>query len=241
MSTVPYNVFEDALDKASITVLIISKRNTGKSYLMREMLRKLAPKYFSNIVAFSKTSHLNDDHAYTQNVIQNFNEETTKKILDYQQTRVLKNKVSTKPTNCHIAVILDDTIGLQEDKQTNQSDSLDELYACGRHSKITVFQASQYSKKISPTCRSNVDFLIIGTTSEGSLRSLWECTVGMEWRDFKEYVHKNTINHQFILYNNLTQNPEERFTIIKADSNQKNFRLVSKYYKKSNRSKKIEL
>ena len=100
MSTIPYQVFEDALNKASITVLIISKRNTGKSYMMREILRRLAPKYFSNIVAFSKTSHLNDDHAYTGNVIKDFNEETVKKILDYQQSRVLKNKVSKKPTNC---------------------------------------------------------------------------------------------------------------------------------------------
>ena len=58
---IPYHVFEEALKSACITVLIVSKRNSGKSFLFRQLIRHLSPLFWSNIVVFSKTSYLNDD------------------------------------------------------------------------------------------------------------------------------------------------------------------------------------
>ena len=126
---IPYDVFEKALDKACITFAICSKRNTGKTFLTRQLIRKLYP-YFSNVVVFSKTSHLNGDHDYTKNVINNFDEPTVRRILDYQQARTLKNRKAKVKKNVKILVVLDGTIGVVNDgsKRTNHSDCLNNLH-----------------------------------------------------------------------------------------------------------------
>ena len=49
---IPFDVFEKALDKACITFACVSKRNTGKTFMTRQLIRHLAPKYFSNICVF---------------------------------------------------------------------------------------------------------------------------------------------------------------------------------------------
>jgi hypothetical protein len=140
--TMPFDVFEKALDKASITFAVVSKRNSGKSFMVKSAVRHLAPKYFSNIVIFSKTAHLTNDHDYTTNIINNFDEGTVKRILDYQQMRTLKNKKLKEPKNISILMILDDTIGCvnENSKRTNHSDALGEVYSAGRHSKVSMFQ-----------------------------------------------------------------------------------------------------
>ena len=240
---IPYDVFEKALDNACITFAIVAKRNTGKTFMTRQLIRHLAPKYFSNIVVFSKTSHLNGDHDYTENVINNFDEPTVRRILDYQQARTLKNRTAKKPVNVKILVVLDDTIGVVNDgsKRTNHSDALDEIYSAGRHSGITLFQSTQFASKISPTQRANFDFLCIGITSEDSLQKLHGCTVGKPYKEFRQYIHENTRDHNFVLYNNLTTNDDERWTIIRADPNPKKFVLKSNGVTKSKRSKQIQL
>jgi len=240
---IPYDVFEKALDNACITFAVCSKRNTGKTFMTRQLIRHLAPKYFSNIVVFSKTSHLNGDHDYTENVINNFDEPTVRRILDYQQARTLKNRTAKKPVNVKILVVLDDTIGVVNDgsKRTNHSDALDEIYSAGRHSGITLFQSTQFASKISPTQRANFDFLCIGITSEDSLQKLHGCTVGKPYKEFRQYIHENTRDHNFVLYNNLTTNDDERWTIIRADPNPKKFVLKSNGVTKSKRSKQIQL
>ena len=239
---IPYDVFEKALDKACITFAICSKRNTGKTFLTRQLIRKLYP-YFSNVVVFSKTSHLNGDHDYTKNVINNFDEPTVRRILDYQQARTLKNRKAKVKKNVKILVVLDDTIGVVNDgsKRTNHSDALDEIYSAGRHSGITLFQSTQFASKISPTQRANFDFLCIGITSEDSLQKLHGCTVGKTYKEFRAYIHESTRDHNFVMYNNLTTNDDERWTIIRADANPKDFILTSKDVTKSKRSKQIQL
>jgi hypothetical protein len=241
--TIPFDVFEKALDKACITFACVSKRNTGKTFLTRQLIRHLAPRYFSNIVVFSKTSHLNGDHEYTDNVIDNFDEPTVKRILEYQQARTLKNRTAPTPVNCKILVILDDTIGCVNEgsKRTNHSDALDEIYSAGRHSGITLFQSTQFASKISPTQRANFDFLCIGITSEDSLLKLHGCTVGKTYKEFREFIHASTRDHNFVLYNNLTTDDDERWTVIRADPNPRQFVLASNGVTKSKRSKQIQL
>ena len=89
-------------------ILIVSKRNSGKTVLTKNLIYVLYQKYnYDSIILFSETAHFNTDYNFLpKNCVFKFNkiEQQIKKILDYSANkRKLKKKF-------HILIILDDVI-----------------------------------------------------------------------------------------------------------------------------------
>ena len=125
--------------KLPFSMVIVSKRNSGKSYLCKHLLKLLMMdnKLFDYIVLFSSTAHLSKDfECLPKKAIQeDFSTTKVNKILEYQK----KLKDSKNPKQC--LIILDDTIGAKIDASFKTN--LDLLFSRGRHYNVSIIFISQ--------------------------------------------------------------------------------------------------
>ena len=72
-------------------ILIVSKRNSGKTVLTKNLIYVLYQKYnYDSIILFSETAHFNTDYNFLpKNCVFKFNkiEQQIKKILDYSANK----------------------------------------------------------------------------------------------------------------------------------------------------------
>ena len=109
--------------------LITSKRNSGKSFLVKNLIKILFDKYeYSFVVLFSDTAKFNEDYNFLdQNFIftTDMIEEKLYKILKIQEKNVKAKK------NINGLILLDDV------KLHAKSKKLMDLSSMGRHFKLT--------------------------------------------------------------------------------------------------------
>jgi len=121
---------------------------------------------------------------------------------------------------------LDDVIG----SLPVRNKTLQELYSQGRHYKISLILNIQISKnELDTVIRDNLDYFIIGHNGKRAYANLYrELEFNGNESEFISFMTSNTVDYQFILYNNKIvkePDPMKRYYIIKADSNIKNFKL----------------
>ena len=99
--------------KLPFSMVIVSKRNSGKSFLTKHLLKMfmVENKLFDYIVLFSSTAQLTKDFECLpkKSIQEDFSTTKINKILEYQK----KAKESQNPKQC--LIILDDTIGQKLD------------------------------------------------------------------------------------------------------------------------------
>jgi hypothetical protein len=119
-------------------ILITSKRNSGKSVMIRNFIKYLFDKFeYSFIILFSDTAKFNGDYDFIdQNFIftTDLIEEKLDKILKIQEKNV-KNK-----KDINGLIILDDV------KLHARSKKLMDLSSMGRHFKLTCILSTQFPK-----------------------------------------------------------------------------------------------
>lgn len=195
--------------QGSFTV-ICSKRASGKSCLMRNLVKHLLDVHEYNIIImFSETCQFNNDWSFLdKNLIFKTSqmEEKIEKILKIQEKNIKKNK------KINILILCDDVIVHSRSKQ------LINLSTMSRHFLITVICSVQYCKGLtSSSIRNNIDYFIFSQLGEQSLKSVYESIhVEMNFKNFQKFVQENNHSYQFILYDSRTQEKEERLKIIKA-------------------------
>ena len=169
-----YRIFEfdtDAMVPNS-HILIIGKRGTGKSWLVRELLKK----YITTEAALEKslivapTDRMNPFYGsiYPNKEIKYQLDENDLKlylkecILDIENARVNKgndeNDVYTDIDNG--CVVLDDA--LRSVKMHNKMESLQEILMNGRHYKTSVIATIQILLGLTPELRNNFDYVFLG-------------------------------------------------------------------------------
>ncbi len=201
----------DELDiKQGAFILITSKRASGKSVLVRELIKNLLDKYeYSFMVLFSDTAKFNGDYDFINNEFIFTTEDIENKldkILKIQEKNVKAKK------NINGLILLDDV------KLHAKSKKLMDLSSMGRHFKLTCILSTQFPKQIVGTIiRNNLDYLIYSDCGEISLKAIYESIhIPFNFREFKEFTQKNNHSYQFIMYDGRSQNRDERIKIIKA-------------------------
>ena len=191
-------------------IVICSKRCSGKSVLVKNLVKDMLDKYeYDLILIFSETAHLQDDFNFIapeQMFRTDDLEEKIHKILKIQE----KNIKGKKKVN--LLIILDDV------KLHNKSKQLINLSSLGRHFLITVIMSVQFCKNLcNSTIRGNVDYWIFSDLSEIGLRAIYESIhIPLSYRQFDEFVNEHNHDYQFIMYDSRTQKRDERLKIIKA-------------------------
>ena len=208
--------------KLPFSMIVVSKRNSGKSYLVKHLLKlfMVDNKLFNYIVLFSSTAHLSKDfECLPKKAIQeDFSSAKVNKILDFQKA----SKDSKNPKQC--LIILDDTIGAKLDPSFKTN--LDLLFSRGRHFNISIIFISQYIKNyISTTIRNNIDYLLFSINNYNVIKIIYDLVVySGNIKEFIKFVGDKTKNYTFLIYNNLNYS-ENNFFTIQAPNNIEKFEI----------------
>lgn len=191
------------------TVSVSSRRNSGKSYLIQEILMELIRKKKCDmILVMSQSAGLNEDYDFLpEKLVMNFSESKLSKLWELQKS------VPTEKRK-HVVVVLDDCLS---SKDAISSQTLQNIFTLGRHLHISCIVASQVSNwLLSPLVKANSDFILWSKLNRQQLETLWSSTSGMSKEDFIQFSETHGgHNYQFVGLNNYSQTAEPLF-VVKA-------------------------
>jgi hypothetical protein len=197
--------------KPNCNIIVIGKRNTGKSTLIKYILyyiRNVVPM----IIAMSGTERTNNFYKKILPEMLVYEEVDSNKfqpILDRQiqlREKILNKKSKYKNTNPNIALVLDDCVDRTD---WTKDDAINFFTTNGRHAALTFIVVTQESKKLPPSMRTNADYIFISKTNGfterkkirddylGMISDKKECD-----RIFSEY----TKDYKFLVVDNVTKN-----------------------------------
>ena len=185
-------------------VVIIAKRNSGKSYLLKSMLQySIKIKEFDKIYCISPTEKINK---FYSNIIQEqcifelYSEEWVLRLIEkMSKLNEGKTEQSQNPINC--LLILDDCTS---DVNMHQAKGIKMLFTRGRHSFIAICVLSQNLKSVSPSIRNNSDFIFTGQLNASNIEQLSECyrCPIISKKDFITLYKDSTADYNFFVINN---------------------------------------
>lgn len=207
----------------SSTIVLIAKRNEGKSVLAKWLLYNLVQQKKVDIVyLFSTTEHLSHsfDCIPREFIIPTFDMAFLEKIISSQQKEIMKSKLGKDDERIRkILFIFDDMLGSVSQGSREQL-LLNKLFATSRHSKISVMCISQVTKGLfSPVLRQNTDLLCFRKVNDNQLPSLFE---SLYWpgtyKSFVQFYHASTAKSKFgfLVYDNLTRD-DRKFYLVTAE------------------------
>jgi hypothetical protein len=145
------------------TITVISKRNTGKSFLTREILyhkRKIP-----TTIVVSKTEKLNRFYGNFVNdsfIYPDFEPSMLNKVFERQKLMSLDNEkrkeLGKEPKEDKVIIVMDDCFG---NKDWVKQECISELFFNGRHYHLSLVLLMQYALMIPPAFRSNMDYIIL--------------------------------------------------------------------------------
>ena len=185
-------------------LIIIAKRNSGKSILIKYLVEDaLKHNEFNKIFVISSTNSVNhfyNDIIPTNCIFEKYSEEWTNTLIDKMSE---KNKGKTKQSDnpYNILLILDD---MASDMSMHQSESIKKLYSRGRHSFISIITVGQMLHHVSPLMRNNSDWVVTGQLNASNIDLLCdEYRVPIiEKREFIKLYKKSTTAYNFFVINN---------------------------------------
>jgi hypothetical protein len=193
--------------------LISSARRSGKSILIRNLLKTYLQQHNIDIIIVFTNTKFNKDYSsfLRKDCIFEYKECEKKlnMIIESQKKKLSKN------IQCPNYIILLDDVDL--DDQTNKS--LLSSATMGRHVHLTVILSVQYPKGISNSkIRANCDILLYNELEENGLKAAYSIMhTPFEYKDFRHfsnYLLENT-EYTFICYNKALKR-KERIKLIKS-------------------------
>ena len=184
--------------------VIIAKRNSGKSHLLKYLLKySIKNNDFHKIYVVSPTEKINkfySDLIPANCIYDKYEDEWILCLLDKMSNINLgKTQDCHNPTHC--LIVLDDCTS---DVNMHQMRGLKMLFTRGRHSFISVCVISQNLKSVSPLMRCNSDFVLTSQLNAASIDSLcdeYRCPL-ISKRDFIQLYRKSTSDYNFFVINN---------------------------------------
>ena len=146
-------------------VVFIGKRQTGKSFLVKDLLY-----YKRNIPVGTVISATEGANEYYSKIFpkkfihDEYDEDITKKVLDRQKLAVKAQKNEIKMygkarSDARALYLLDDC--MYDSKSWNKSKNIRSLFMNGRHFKILFLLTMQYALGIPPNLRTNIDYIFL--------------------------------------------------------------------------------
>jgi hypothetical protein len=204
------NVKEVPILKMDSTTIIASKRNTGKSKLVLNLIYNFITNYdFKYVVLFSDTAKFLDDYKFMpQKLIFSLTNDKIEKIMKYQEQQIIKKK------DCKCLMILDD-VNIEA-----KSSFLNQVFTKGRHYGITIIMSVQFPRHVcSKIIRNNIDYLFISELNNETMKNIIKeciCISGVDYDEIYNYIINNNNDYQFIMYSNVESNKSKRLSVIKA-------------------------
>lgn len=210
------NRFDPTTLKPHKIWLLLGKRNTGKSTLIRDLMFHMKS-YVDYPVAMTPTeeSISSFEKIIPESCVHTgFNVNTVDRIIAHQRQRG-KKKLSQK----NILMVLDD---MMYDKKVLKGQGIRDIFMNGRHLKITLVNAMQYCMDMGPDLRSQVDYCFALRENIVANRvKLWKYFFGgfENFDDFCTVLTECTSNNECLVIDNTVKsnNLEDMIFWYKAD------------------------
>lgn len=197
------------------TISIASKRGSGKSVLVSEIMRDLLKREEHKVdmfVVMSGSAGLNKDYTdiVPANLIMHFSEEMMNRIWEHQ--------AGIEPSKReHICLILDDCLG---DKDAVRNPTIQKWYSVCRHISASLIVISQHtSVLLTPIIRSNSDLIVYSKLNRQQLETLWTSTTNISKKDFIRVSETlGGRDYNMVVLDNVISStePDEFITIVRA-------------------------
>lgn len=171
------------------TILLVGKRNTGKTTLTRDLMFHMRDK-LDLVIGMNPTEMANHNLEFfipKSFIYHCFSDEKLSHILEWQKRCVANNKAM------RLGFIMDDcmsetTSGVGgKRKKVMGSQDINKVFKLGRHLKMFYINAMQYIKDAPPDIRGNVDLLFVFNTTSGAEREkLWKEYFAM-FKSYKDF------------------------------------------------------
>lgn len=194
------------------TISCASKRNSGKTVLISELIQKLLEeKRVDMVMVMSGSAGMNDDYDFLpKGLVMSYSEQVLAKLWARQ-------KATPKDKRSKVLVVLDDCLATPE---AIQSKMLTNIYALGRHVSISCIIISQVANWIlTPTIKQNSDMILWSKLNRQQLENLWGAMTNIDKRDFLSFSEaEGGKNYNFLCFDNYTTStdPLDFLSIVRA-------------------------
>ena len=213
------------------TVVLIGKRDTGKSFLCKDILY-----HHQNVPAGSVISGTEAANEFYSNMVPPIfiHEEYQPIIIENllkRQKQLLNEKKDGKQIDPRAFLILDDCL---YDNSWVKDTNVRSLFMNGRHYHILFILTMQYALGIPPNLRTNIDYVFILRENYVSNRKrLYEHYAGMfpTFEMFCQVMDQCTENYECVVINNNAKSNQlvDQVFWYKADSHE-NFKIGAKAF-----------
>ena len=189
MAEIAITAWDPSTMPLDATILLVGKRNTGKTTLTRDLMYHIKDK-LDVVVGMNPTEMANHNLEFfipKALIYHEFSDEKLAHILEWQRRCVANNKAFK------MGFIMDDCMSEQtvgqggRKKKVMGSNDINKVFKLGRHLKLFYINAMQYIKDAPPDIRGNVDLLFAFNTTSGSEREkLWREYFAM-FRNYKDF------------------------------------------------------
>jgi len=206
------------------TMIILGKRNTGKSYLTKYLIHQLVNQGLCDTVyLFSTTERYS--HSFNclekEYIVDGFDIKFIQSIIDAQRKRIDRYGLKSEKI-AKIMMVFDDLVGSLS-SSSKEMQMLTYLFATSRHIGISLVVCAQASRSlISPTLKNNCDWLMWRNLNEDYTKSLyeaiyWNQSGGMN--SFLEFTKKSLMNtkYEFLCYNNTIDDASKKWSLVLAE------------------------
>ncbi len=187
-------------------VLLLGKRGTGKSVLLKDLMSHMKDKLYAGIAMtptqdsidvfeeFLPRSFVYDD--FNKDVIDRVLE--TKRVLSRRNARKRKQLAAAglSEDKRYIALIMDDCMF---EKKNMKNKAVRDVFMNGRHEDLFFVNLQQYVMDMGPDLRSNVDFVFaLRDSSMENRAKLWKSFFGIfkNYDDFSDLMDGCTENYE---------------------------------------------
>jgi AAA+ ATPase superfamily predicted ATPase len=218
-------------------VVLIGRRDTGKSFLVRDLLYHHQDIPIGTVISGTEAGNgFFAEHVPKLFIHDEYNSAIIENILKRQKTvlkQVKKEMEAYKRTNIdpRAFVILDDCL---YDNKWTKDKLMRLLFMNGRHWKIMLIITMQYPLGIPPNLRTNIDYVfILREPYIANRKRIWENYAGMfpTFESFCQVMDQCTENFECLVINNNAKSNKLQDQIFwyKAQ-NHSNFKLGSKEF-----------
>ena len=179
-------------------ILICAKRNSGKSQLLRYLVR-CEINEFDKIFVISPTECVNAFYSGITSkecIFDEYNDDWMMKLIG-KMTEITSEKKKKK-----VLIILDDCVA--DTDLHHNAKALKILYARSRHIGMAVILTTQYINSVSPFIRTNSDYIFLGQQNRKSIDIICDEYIAgdCERPQFLKIFSESTKDFSFLIVNN---------------------------------------
>ena len=180
---IPINEFDLNQMVAHPSIVMIAKRGSGKSWVVRAILRHSSKRVPVGII-ISPTDRMNSfysDFVPDTYIYYEFKSDTIERLLNRQQTMIDKAKEKKKKgkmCNARAFIVMDDC--LSSKGEWSKDPAISELLYNGRHYEIMYILTMQFPLGIKPELRCNFDYVfLLADDTVSNQKRIYEHYAGM--------------------------------------------------------------